>query len=97
MLSISSVGRNLGSCDDNSMLEVKVNTEISQDFGDGHQNHGSDLCSPFCNCQCCHINTISTKFVIKKLKTLSITTQCFFYLIGEEENFTTSILEPPMA
>lgn len=97
ILSIYIFALNLGSCDDTAMLDDKVKTEISQAVGDGHHHQGSDLCSPFCNCQCCHINAMNIKFVNVKFNLSSISTQDFFYLKGEEVKSTTSILQPPRA
>ena len=44
------------SCENKRMME------ISQDLGDNHQHQDADLCSPFCICQCCHLNVTYFKF-----------------------------------
>ncbi len=84
---------NLAPCEDYTTLNDGVKTEISQAFD--HDNQNSDLCTPFCNCQCCHINVMQLKLVNVKFNTSFISTQDFFYLKGLEKNFTTSILQPP--
>lgn len=84
---------NLAPCEDYTTLNDEVKTEISQGFN--HDNQDSDLCTPFCNCQCCHINVMQLKLVNVKFNTSFISTQDFFYLNGIEKDFTPSILQPP--
>ena len=95
ILSIYIFGLNLAPCEDYGMFDNDVKTEVSKNIGDNHE--GSDLCSPFCICQCCHISTINFKFVNVKFNISYISTQDFFYLNGIEKDFTTSILQPPRA
>ncbi|MCF7561605.1 hypothetical protein L3X39_13240 [Sabulilitoribacter multivorans] len=97
ILSLYIFALNLAPCEDNAALDNEVKTEISQAIGDDHQHQDSDLCSPFCICQCCHINATHFKFVNIKFNTIYISTQDFFYLSGTEKDFTTSILQPPRA
>ena len=74
-----------------------VKTEISQAMDNDHQHQDSDLCSPFCICQCCHINATYLQFSYIKYEITFISTQDFFYHNGIEKDFTTSILQPPRA
>ena len=96
-LSIYIFALNLAPCEDYSVFDDEVKTEVSQAFGDSHQHEGLDLCSPFCNCQCCHISATSFHFTDFKFNISYISTQDFFYLNGTEKDFTTSILQPPKA
>ena len=95
ILSIYIFVLNIAPCEDYTVLDNEVNTEISQAVGDDHNHLSSDLCSPFCICQCCHINTTHFKIVNIMFETSNFSTQDFFYLNGLEKEFTTSILEPP--
>lgn len=97
ILSIYIFALNLTPCEDNEVPDNDVKTEISQSHGDDHQHQDSDLCSPFCICQCCHINATHFKIVNIKFHSAYISTQDFFYLSGSEKNFNTSILQPPRA
>ena len=97
ILSIYIFALNLAPCVDNDAFDNEINTEISQAIGDDHQHQDSDLCSPFCICQCCHINVIYYQFTYTKLDINIISTQDFFYLKGIEKDFSTSILQPPRA
>nr|WP_298504535.1 DUF6660 family protein [uncultured Maribacter sp.] len=88
---------NFATCKDNLALDNKVKTEVVEAFGDDHQHQDSDLCSPFCICQCCHINATYFQFADLKFNFPYISTQDFLYLNGTEKDFTTSILQPPRA
>ncbi|WP_179348800.1 DUF6660 family protein [Winogradskyella pacifica] len=89
---------NLAPCADFVLPDNDVTTEISQVIQDDHQHQdASDSCSPFCICQCCHINATHFKLVSIKIDNSYISTQDFFYLNGTEKDFSTSILQPPRA
>ena len=97
ILSIYIFALNLAPCNDYTASTDDVKTEISQASDTDHQHQNLDLCSPFCNCQCCHINVMHFKLVNLKFSIATISTQDFFYLNGSEKDFTTSILQPPRA
>ncbi|MGJ8550193.1 DUF6660 family protein [Winogradskyella wichelsiae] len=96
LLSIYIFALNLTPCSDYITTgNTDATTEISQVTGDDHQHQESDSCSPFCICQCCHVNATNLKFLNVELNISYISTQDFFYLNGTEKDFTTSILQPP--
>ena len=96
ILSIYIFTLNLAPCADYVDSNDDAKTEISQ-ATDDHQHQDSDLCSPFCICQCCHINATYFQFADLKFNFPYISTQDFLYLNGTEKDFTTSILQPPRA
>ncbi len=85
---------NLAPCDDSDVPD-DAKTEFSQAMDDNHQHQDSDLCSPFCICQCCHISATYSQIADLKLDIPHISTQDFIYLNGSEKDFTTSVLQPP--
>ncbi len=95
ILSIYILALNLTPCADYSVPDDEVKIEISQAIGDDHQHQDSDLCSPFCSCQCCHINATHFKIADIELDIKLISTLDFFYLNGSEKDINTSILQPP--
>lgn len=97
ILSIYIFALNLTPCEDNSVLDSDVQTEVSQPADNDHQHQGRDLCSPFCICQCCQISAMQFRLVNVEYDLSYISTQDFFFLNGIEKDFTTSILEPPQA
>jgi len=86
---------NLAPCADFVSSADAMKSEISQTMDENHQHQNLDLCSPFCICQCCHVNATDVKFLNVKSTITKIFTQDFFYLYGAENNFSTSILYPP--
>lgn len=97
ILSIYIFVLNLAPCEDYVMSDDNAKTEISQSMDDDHQHQGSDLCSPFCICQCCHINATYFQYVDLNLDFPYISTLDFLYLNGTEKDFTPSIFQPPRA
>lgn len=97
LLSFYIFGLNLAPCADNDVPNSEAQTEITESFDNDHQHQDSDLCSPFCICQCCHINATHYQFANLKLDNTYNSTQIFFCLSGLEKDFTTSILQPPRA
>jgi hypothetical protein len=86
---------NLTPCADFVVPNDLVKTEVSQ-INDDHQHQDSDLCSPFCICQCCHVNASDLQVAFIKIEVSEISTQDFFYRNGSEKDFTASILQPPI-
>lgn len=94
LLSMYLLALNLAPCTDVVTSDTDAKTEFSQAAND-HQHQDSDLCSPFCICQCCHVSATYSQFTYIKLDINYISTQDFFYLNGTEKDITTSILQPP--
>jgi len=94
-LSIYIFALNLAPCEDYIAHDDEVKTVLSQLVGDDHHHQGTDLCSPFCICQCCQINITHFSIPSIKFNMAAISTQDFFYLNGSEKDFSTSILQPP--
>ena len=82
-------------CGDTIVNNGDVNTKLSQTVNSGHGHSTSDMCSPFCICQCCHTSATYFQLADLKLDITNISTQYFFRHIGAEEDFTISILQPP--
>ena len=97
ILSLYLFALNLAPCADYDALGNDIKTEVSQLVDNDHQHQDSDLCSPFCICQCCHISTIPFDIPDLKLNPSLITTKIIFYKNGIEKDFTSSILQPPKA
>lgn len=95
MLAIYILALNLISCEDTGVQVNEDEIRISQVFGDNHENQSADLCSPFCNCHCCHVHATNFKPVAFETITITIPTDVFFHFNGLEKSFQTSILQPP--
>lgn len=97
LLAIYILTLNLMSCGDTGVQANDDETRISQVFGDNHENQGADLCSPFCNCHCCHVHATNFNPVAFETIPITIPTDVFFHFYGSEKSFNTSILQPPQA
>jgi len=95
LLSVYFLALNFSPCEDNEVVSDDITTEITQHIDDGHLD--VDLCSPFCQCHCCHIH--ATYFNQSDFTTSSsdISTKVFFHINGLEKDFNSSILQPPQA
>jgi PBP1b-binding outer membrane lipoprotein LpoB len=94
LLAIYIFALNLATCADYIPTHEDAKTEISH-ATDNHQHQDSDLCSPFCNCQCCHIHATYFKVVDFKIAINHISTKVYFHFDGLEKDFNASILQPP--
>ncbi len=94
ILSIYIFALNLTPCEDNTVSDSEVKTEISHSTDD-HQHQDIDLCSPFCSCQCCHIYATYFKIIDFTIDTTNISTEVFYHFNGLEKDFNSTILQPP--
>lgn len=80
---------NFSPCEDNEVGSDDIVTEIIQHLDDDLE---IDLCSPFCNCQCCHI--YATYFDQMDITSYSsdISTRVFLYVNGLEKDFNLSLI-----
>ena len=97
ILSLYVFALNFAPCEDTGALDNELNTEISQAIDNDHQHQGTDMCSPFCICQCCHINATYLKNVDFNVTSNVISTEVFYHFKGLENDFKPTILQPPQA
>ncbi|MFV0573641.1 MAG: DUF6660 family protein [Xanthomarina gelatinilytica] len=95
ILSIYIFALNLVPCEDNGISNNEVKTEITQALDNDHQHENTDLCSPFCQCHCCHIHVIQFNVVDYSLSNITVPTQVFSHFDGLEKDFNTTLLQPP--
>ena len=86
---------NIAPCEDYTLLDNEVNTEISQAVGDDHNHLNSDLCSPFCHCQCCQVHAAEFDMVEFAALTNEISSKVFFHINNLGKDIPNSILQPP--
>tara|TARA_R110002049_G_scaffold239599_1_gene412938 strand:+ start:6748 stop:7059 length:312 start_codon:yes stop_codon:yes gene_type:complete len=86
---------NIAPCEDTSVLDNEVKTEVSQAMNNDHRHNSSELCSPFCNCHCCHIHATYFKIVDFTVSTTDISTEVFYHFNGIEKDFKPTILQSP--
>tara|TARA_R110002049_G_C8985663_1_gene548647 strand:- start:529 stop:834 length:306 start_codon:yes stop_codon:yes gene_type:complete len=80
-------------CEDGDLLQNEMQVEIVHSVDD---NHGHiDMCSPFCQCQCCHIQTTFFKIAELSLGANDIATTVFLHFESLGKDISKSILQPP--
>lgn len=95
ILSIYIFALNLALCEDNVALDNIVNTEILQAIGDDHQNQDSDLCSPFCQCHCCHVHILDFGIASFNPFQDTILKENFSHFDSLGKDIHYSLLQPP--
>ncbi|GAA4275506.1 DUF6660 family protein [Aquimarina mytili] len=82
-------------CEDahTSMDDVQVEVCQNLDICDDH--NGSDHCSPFCQCHCCHVHVINFDIVQFETQLAYIPTKIFSPNEGISEDIVDPILQPP--
>ncbi|MGM5470267.1 DUF6660 family protein [Flavobacteriaceae bacterium LMO-SS05] len=93
ILSVYILALNFAPCEDSDAANDEAKTELSQHIDNDHTD--LDLCSPFCQCQCCHVNVIDFNIADLKLQVSEISTELFFHIYGLEKSFNNTILQPP--
>ena len=66
------IGLTIVPCEDESNLDT-VSFEQITDLEDQHQT-GADLCSPFCQCHCCHIHVLNIETVESEALDIQVST-----------------------
>ncbi len=93
LLSTYFLALNFAPCDDSNNLESEPKYEISQ-ISD-NSDCDLELCSPFCQCHCCHVHATNFNFADFNLASRYVSGQDFFHFKGLEKDFSNSILQPP--
>ena len=70
-------------------------TSVVQD--DGHSGQDSELCSPFCQCHCCHVHTIDFDIIAFKPLQPSVQLEYFSHFDSNGKDISLSLLQPPQA
>jgi hypothetical protein len=66
-------------------------------LGGNHDHGATDLCSPFCNCQCCHIHTIESSIIsFEPLLPMNFQ-ENFAHFDSFGKDISHSLLQPPRA
>ncbi len=93
ILSIYLLSLNFLQCEDNAFGINDLGIEISQNID--HDDCALDLCSPFCQCYCCHIHVINLDLYQSDLSLVEIYTAIFVHKDGMIKDITSTILQPP--
>ena len=95
ILSIYILALNFTPCEDNVLEGNEVKIEISQNIDVDHSHADLDLCSPFCQCHCCHIHATYFNLVNLTSTSTQISTEVFTYFENLGTDIPNTILQPP--
>lgn len=95
ILSIYILALNFTPCEDNNAINDDVKVELSQNTDFDYNHIALDLCSPFCQCHCCHIHATYFNTAENCIVSNDISTEIFSHFDSLGEDIHNSILQPP--
>ena len=95
ILSVYILALNFAPCEDSSGIDNDIKVEVSQGGNSNHDHSDLDLCSPFCQCHCCHVHTIYSNLSEFEVNTDIISTSIFLHFDSFGKDIPNSILQPP--
>lgn len=97
ILSVYILALNFVPCEDTVSFDDDITMELSQDLDHNHSDSNSDvdLCSPFCQCNCCQIH--ATSFDLSDIADIKsdISTELCLHFDSLGKDIPKSILQPP--
>lgn len=97
ILSVYILSLNFIICEDFHESDDLTQIETVQKLGNEHGHLDTDLCSPFCVCQCCQMNIVTSEIQAYKLDSEELFSSIFYANKGVEQDFLNTILHPPQA
>ncbi|TYB71807.1 hypothetical protein ES677_10265 [Bizionia gelidisalsuginis] len=81
------------------VVDTQDNTIASIAMADDHSSsdHDVDLCSPFCTCQCCHIEIITSTHLDFSFVNNDSPQETPTYFESISKDHSCSLLQPPQA
>ncbi len=95
ILSIYFLGLSFAPCEDAVVNYDSDADQIGHFSEQDSDNHGEDLCSPFCSCQCCHVNVVDIGLYPYEIILLEISKSPNARLVSSKQEVNYSILHPP--
>ena len=97
IMSVYILSLNFMMCEDINEQDHKSKVAITDALQGDHGHSDSDLCSPFCICQCCQINIVSINFLAYKISSQEMYAPIFYKNNGMKQDVSYTILQPPQA
>ena len=94
ILSIYMLALNFMPCEDDHCADEDTVCIETTEIHDTEHSH-ADLCSPFCECQCCHMHVTYTTLANTLIVAPEISTEVFSHFDSLGNDFTTTLLQPP--
>ncbi|MEZ4809065.1 MAG: DUF6660 family protein [Allomuricauda sp.] len=94
ILTIYFLALNVVPCSDSGNASDDCQTVSVVDF-DGDHGDDCELCSPFCQCHCCHVHTIHFGIAKFELLRATIPQDNFAHFDSIGKDITFSLFQPP--
>ncbi|PHQ29630.1 hypothetical protein CJ305_08815 [Leeuwenhoekiella nanhaiensis] len=94
ILSFYFLALNVVPCSDSANNEIDSQVVTVIDF-DGEHDQDCELCSPFCQCHCCHVHTINFGLVAFETLQPAIPNEFFAHFDNLGKDIPHSLLQPP--
>ncbi|MFS4416022.1 DUF6660 family protein [Maribacter sp. 2307ULW6-5] len=95
ILSLYFLALNVMPCGDDGEISDSVTTEFQVDL-DHNQDHGDcELCSPFCQCHCCHSHTLVFGLDIFEPIEPTVVQESFSHFESVSEDPVFTLFQPP--
>ncbi|QDO94716.1 hypothetical protein FNB79_12335 [Formosa sediminum] len=95
LFSVYVLALNFAPCQDNVSLCSDCTTKISQHSDTDQDHKTSDDCSPFCQCQCCHIHIVQFNVIEVNFYIPDIYTKQFLHFDSHGKDYVQTLLQPP--
>ena len=95
LLSLSFLSLNFLACSDAEEHSEDTTIEIADESSEDHTHDSAELCSPFCQCHCCHVHTINFNVVAFAAIVPEITSDIFVHFDSLGKDIPHTILQPP--
>ncbi|MFB9052368.1 DUF6660 family protein [Formosa undariae] len=97
ILSIYILALNFAPCEDVVQGDdaQQIVSELVQHNDADHNHDTLDLCSPFCQCHCCHINVAQFHPLQITFTVPDISTKLFLHFDSLGKDFNQTLLQPP--
>ena len=97
ILSIYFLTLNFAPCSDTPPDRNDAQIEFSQATDADHEHQSNDLCSPFCQCHCCHVHAIDFELMAFEPFQDPISNEVFAIFKENGKDFHSSLFQPPRA
>ncbi|WP_420378712.1 DUF6660 family protein [Gilvibacter sp.] len=94
ILSIYFLALNVVPCSDTGDMDSDSQTVSVIEF-DGDHDDDCELCSPFCNCLCCHVHTVDFGFAELEFPPIPMVGKIFTPRDKFNIEFSPSVFQPP--
>jgi hypothetical protein len=95
ILSIYFLGLSFIPCEDAIIHSSFDDDQIGHYSEHDSDHHSEDLCSPFCSCQCCHVNVVDIDVYPYQIISPEISKLPNARFVSSKQEVNYSILHPP--